>query len=100
MSFVLDASQSPRLLNFRNKITPSVYAEAARIAIEAASGQTKLVEQLAQLKECRGISQENLYWRIQKWAYKGIAPRFVLLVESVSGVSRHILRPDLHGEAA
>lgn len=76
--------------------------EAAKTAIKAGGGQVKLAEKLAQRQECidRNLTQQKLYWRIQKWSYNGIPGDLVLTVESVTGISRHQLRPDLHGEAA
>ncbi|WP_296580102.1 YdaS family helix-turn-helix protein [Xanthobacter sp.] len=34
---------------------------------------------------------------VTRWAEKGVPPERVLEVERITGISRHVLRPDLHG---
>jgi DNA-binding transcriptional regulator YdaS (Cro superfamily) len=47
---------------------------------------------ILQLASKCGVSHQAVY----KWRRSGIPPRRVLLLERVSGVPRHELRPDLY----
>lgn len=65
-----------------------------KAAIEKAGGRTKLAEYLGV-----GISTVQMMCvRINKGGY-GIPPRHVLKFEELTGVSRHVMRPDVFGEA-
>lgn len=67
---------------------------AAKEAIKAAGGQVEMAKKLAEIFP--DLTEDKALWRIQKWAYNGVAPKFVLTVEQISGVSRHRLDPVLY----
>ena len=66
------------------------YAEAARRAIQAAGGQTALARRLSCLRR-----EKITPGRVQQWGFKGVPAAFVLDVETLTGVSRSQLRPDV-----
>ena len=71
--------------------TQSISSELAalRDAIDRAGGQTRLATAI-------GKSQGH----ISVWLKRGrCAPDAVLAIESATGVSRHVLRPDVFGES-
>lgn len=69
---------------------PEVESEnaPAKEAVERAGGTRPLAQQL-------NVS----YQAVQKWMQTGVPATRVLDVERVTGVSRHVLRPDVFGEA-
>jgi DNA-binding transcriptional regulator YdaS (Cro superfamily) len=62
--------------------------KALELAIEKAGGQASLARKI-------GTSQELVYFWLRR-SKKGITPEFVLRIEDVTGVSRHLLRPDIY----
>lgn len=67
---------------------------AAKTAIKQAGGQSAMAQKLAALVP--DLSEDKALWRIQKWAQNGVPPKFVLIVENLSGVSRHDLDPEIY----
>ena len=66
-------------------------ASVARNAIQTAGGPSNLAKSLSDLR------RENITpWRVQKWIYNGVAPKFVLDVETITNISRTKLRPDYY----
>jgi DNA-binding transcriptional regulator YdaS (Cro superfamily) len=61
-----------------------------RRAVEAAGGATKLAPQLIG-RDGRPLSRQA----VDQWSV--IPPRHVLKIESLTGISRHVLRPDIYG---
>ena len=68
--------------------------KAAKQAIKAAGGQSEMARKLAEVMP--DLTVDKALWRIQKWAYNGVPPKFILTVENLSGVSRHELDPVLY----
>lgn len=68
------------------KITPEMALKQAKAAT---GGNTGLAEGLSRTKKItpQAVSQ-----------WKQVPPDRVLAVESLTGVSRHLLRPDIYGE--
>lgn len=69
-------------------------AEVATEVIDAAGGPTKVARVLTQLS-----GQQVTRDQVQKWKYRGIAPRWAPWIEKFSNKSRHDLRPDIFGKA-
>ena len=67
----------------------------AKEAIKSAGGQIAMARKLADI-EPLGLSEDKALWRVQKWAYNGIPPKFVITVEKLSGICRTRLRPDIY----
>lgn len=67
---------------------------AAKRAIKQAGGQAKLASDIAQAMP--GITADRALWRVQKWAYNGVPPKFALIVERFSGVPRGDLCPEVY----
>ncbi|WP_010490746.1 transcriptional regulator [Pseudomonas sp. S9] len=74
--------------------TPCEMKAAFEKAIELANGQSALARILSTPEKT--VTQQRL-WHWLK--VKGVCPaEFVLRVEASTGVSRHLLRPDVFGE--
>ncbi len=72
--------------------------EAAIDAIEKAGGPAELARKLLG-DDCTKEDFNRMQWRISKWQSEqqgGIPPKYVLAVETISGVSRHKLAPDIY----
>jgi DNA-binding transcriptional regulator YdaS (Cro superfamily) len=67
---------------------PGMSKKALELAVEKAGGQTALARKI-------GTSQELIHFWLNR-ALKGVAPEYVLKIERVTGVSRHLLRPDVY----
>ena len=70
---------------------------AAKKAIKGAGGQAKLASCI--VKKFPELSGDRALWRVQKWSYNGIPPKFAAVVEQCSGVPRHQLCPEIFSEA-
>lgn len=69
-------------------------------AVKAGGGLQEFAQKIAADPGCN-VTEQKMYWRIQKWIDSGvIPPGFVLLVERHSGVSRHELSPIIYGARA
>lgn len=75
--------------------TPLTPKEAFEQAVQGAGGQSELARKLTSAG--RSISQQLLSHYLRN---KGLCPaELVLIVEELTGVSRHALRPDVFGSA-
>jgi DNA-binding transcriptional regulator YdaS (Cro superfamily) len=60
-----------------------------KVAVMQAGGATQLSRKI-------GITSQA----VGKWAkHRGVPPSHVLAVEKLSGIDRHVLRPDVYGKA-
>lgn len=79
-------------------------SQLAKQAIKAAGGYrklaNKLVEHFADSPDFRDITVDQMYWRVEKWASKGIHHDFVPAVATITGLPRAQIRPDLYEDAA
>lgn len=66
-------------------------AAALSRACKVAGGQKPLADKI-------GTSQSQVWYWLTR-AKKGVPGEFVLRIEGATGVSRHLLRPDLYGKA-
>lgn len=62
--------------------------EALERAVEICGGQRALADKI-------GTSQQQVWYWLRKNG-RGLPAEYVLTVERVTGISRHILRPDLY----
>lgn len=73
--------------------------QAAKEAVEKAGSASKLARSL--LGETPSdLDVQRMTWRVLKWMQdgKGVPPEYVLKVESLTGVSRHRLHPEVFPE--
>lgn len=68
---------------------------AAKRAIKQAGGPIELARKLMN-GNATPRDLLRMQSRVSKWAANGVAARWVLSVESITGISRHELAPDLY----
>ena len=73
------------------KKTLSPEAQAAQKAIRYAGGPMVVAERLTEK-----LGKKIKVDRVNKWRYRGVQDKFVLLVSELSGVPRHELAPGLY----
>lgn len=66
----------------------------AKRAIDLAGGYTSLAKKL--IGNANDAELKKMGQRVLKWRQTGIPPKFVIPVESITGVSRHKLHPDIY----
>ena len=66
-------------------------------AIRVVGGFASLAEKMT--PEAGAEEKQRLAWAIAKW-YRGVPSHWVLRVEMATGISRHLLRPDLYPKEA
>lgn len=58
-------------------------------------GLSRAAQEITEYEEARGKRGVS-YQAIQDWLSKDIPPARVLCVEAISGIPRHVLRPDIY----
>lgn len=66
-------------------------SEAAKRAIKRAGGPKALADALADDE----VSADLMYYRVAKWRQMGVAAKYVVRVERLTGIPRHELYPEL-----